>query len=327
LIWLVVILWLENAEQPHPLYPLLIGLFSVFAITIKLSALPIILLALFVAGAALYQRQTRVLTLLAGGCLLAVLPFLIRNVILSGYLIYPFPSIDLFSFDWKVPLTRAMEERNSILAWGRFPLIDPAKVLAMPFSDWLPLWFVKQTLNRRVLLSLAGVSVFGVIPLLRVTAQRNPILPVWLAGYFGGWLWLLSAPDFRFGYGFIIPAILLAFLPWVAAMAQKTQAAARGSDLFSPVSPLSLTLQLALLVFLGFTLLRSTETRTLAARVILPTDYDNVLTQPCDLANGRVFCAKINIFCAYTDFPCIPAPRPWVQLRGSSLADGFRAAP
>jgi hypothetical protein len=82
-----------------------------------------------------------------------------------------------------------------------------------------------------------------------------------------------------------------------------------------------------MLAWLVLILLSSFEARTFAGRLLLPADYDRVPTQACALANGTVFCAKAYNACSYDAFPCIPAPRPWVKLRGPNLRDGFRAMP
>ncbi|MBK5721203.1 hypothetical protein JGH11_10010 [Dysgonomonas sp. Marseille-P4677] len=46
--------------------------------------------------------------------ILLCIPWLIRNVILSGYLVYPIYQIDLFSFDWKLPQEVAIKAKDYI---------------------------------------------------------------------------------------------------------------------------------------------------------------------------------------------------------------------
>ena len=318
LIWLSVVLWVEYCEEPHPIQPLLIALFSVFAVTIKLSALPVLLLVLILFIQAVRRRDARNLALMPALSAFVLLPFLARNLILSGYLVYPFPAIDLFSFDWKVPAGRALQERLSILAWGRLPRVNSADVLAMPVSKWLPLWLGKQTLNRKIMLFVSLLSVLGILPLVWRRHISGLLAAGWLVTYIGSWFWLLSAPDFRFGVGFLIPAGLLALLPWLLTGLSSFK---RAGALFPRVTLLLMG------IFLALTLFNSLEIRSLPARLLLPADYPRVATQPCDLANGSVFCAKNLDACSYQDFPCIPAPRPWVQMRGPQLQDGFRTLP
>ncbi len=316
LLWLLAVLWAEHTEQEQPFHPILIVLFAAFALTVKLSAAPVLLLALFVSGEAILRRQKRHLVGLAACGVLVLLPFLARNVILSGYLLYPFPSLDLFSFDWKVPLQRVIDEAQSIRAWGRFPRMDATQALALPFGQWFPQWLADQTLNRRLMFFAALLSLLPAIPGILAKAASRRYWLGWLVFYLGTLFWLFNAPDFRFGYGFLIGTILLVLAPWFAFALKRTT--------FFPIKVSALA-SLLVLAYLGFTLATSFEARTFASRLLLPADYDHVPTQACALANGTVFCAKAYNACSYEAFPCIPGPRPWVELRGPTLRDGFRA--
>jgi hypothetical protein len=186
----------------------------------------------------------------------------------------------------------------------------------MPLREWLPKWLAAQTLNRRLILAAALFSPLAALPGLRL-ARRYWL--GWLAFLAGTLFWLLSAPDFRFVYGFLIGTILLALAPWLAWLLKRI-----------PVSPakVSAVISLAMAAYLAFALVASFEARDFASRLLLPADYDRVPTQSCALANGTVFCAKAYDACSYNAFPCVPSPRPWVELRNApGLRDGFRAAP
>lgn len=319
ILWLMAVLWAEYMEQEQPLHPLLMVIVAAFALTLKLSAAPVLLLALFLFVSGIFQRTKRRSAGMMAACgALILVPFLVRNVVLSGYLFYPFPSIDLFSFDWKVPLENAIKMRMTVLAWGRFPRMDPAEVLAMPFSQWFPRWLADQTLNRKWMFFAALFSVLAALPaLLAQTAPRRYWLG-WLTFYAGTLFWLFNFPDFRFAYGFLITTILTAFTPWLAFALRRTT--------FSPAR-ISAGVSLLVLAYLGFTLAASFEAGTFTSRLLLPADYDRVPTQACALANGTLFCAKAYNACSYEAFPCIPAPRPEVELRGATFRDGFRSVP
>src|SRR5690349_10846674 len=59
LLWLIAVLWAEHSEQELPFHALLIVLLSTFVLTVKLSAAPILLLALFLWGSMLFRREKR----------------------------------------------------------------------------------------------------------------------------------------------------------------------------------------------------------------------------------------------------------------------------
>jgi hypothetical protein len=318
LLWVIAVLWAEHSERVQSFHPLLIVLLSTFVLSVKLSAAPILLLALFLCGSMLFRREKHQFTGMAVFAGFVLLPFLVRNMILSGYLLYPFPVIDLFSFDWKVPAERAVSERISILSWAHFPRMDPAQVLAMPFGQWFPQWLEDQTINRRIMLFTALLSPLMAAPgaIFKIASRHHWF--GWLVFYLGVLFWLFTAPDFRFVYGFIIPTILLAFIPWLRLALSRLQ--------FSLV-PVSHILSVSVLAYLLFAWAASFEARTFADRLLLPADYDRVSTQACALKNSMAFCAKAYHACSYDSFPCIPGPRPWVELRSSTLRDGFRSTP
>ncbi len=337
LLWLMAVLWVEQTEQERPFHPLLIVVLAAFVVTVKLSAAPVLLFIPILFITTRHTKTTEILkkdfsvisvvksflsepfSKFAGCAALVLIPFLARNIILSGYLLYPFPSIDIFrgdAFDWKVPLERVVGEQMSVLAWGRFPRLEAARVLAMPFDEWFPKWLADQTLNRRLIFGAALLSPLAVLPGLLI-ARRYWL--GWLIFYAGTIFWLFSAPDFRFGYGFLIGTILLALAPWFPSVLKRV--------VFAPAR-VSAVIALLITAYLGLAMAASFEARTFANRLLLPAGYDRVATQSCDLANGTVFCAKAYDACSYNAFPCVPSPRPKVELRDApNLRDGFRAVP
>lgn len=57
-----------------------------------------------------------------------VVPWLIRNIILSGYVIYPSPLLS-FNVDWKMPYSQVLGEQLWIKSWARMPGLPPEQVL------------------------------------------------------------------------------------------------------------------------------------------------------------------------------------------------------
>jgi len=309
IIWLAAVLWAERVETEQPYQTPLIVLLTAFAITIKFSAVPLVLLALLALSVDwLAGQRRRVIGLMVCG-LVVFLPFLVRNLILSGYLVYPFPAIDLFSFDWKVPLERVQAEQQAVIAWGR-AAVGSASV---PFSTWFPAWFSAQTVNRRFLLVLALLTPFAAL-FSRFSPRKFWL--GWLGMFVGVCFWLFSAPDFRFGSGFLLASLGLALAPILSALLLSLPRFSK------PAVSLALILVSG---FLCLTLAGSFEARTFSSRWFFPADYARVATDPCPLVNGEIFCARAYTACGYFDFPCAPSPRWWVELRGDSWREGFRS--
>ncbi|MDH5505893.1 MAG: hypothetical protein OEZ02_01580 [Anaerolineae bacterium] len=330
-LWLVFLLFLEKLDRGEPArfdhFSSLILLFSLFAVTLKLSTLPVLLLP---AGLLLREFPARRLNALKIGlsaALLILSPWIARTVILTGYLLYPFPEIDLFNLDWKVPPGTVHQLRQVITAWGRVRDLDYRLILAMPFSTWVPIWFASSlSLPDKVIVlaipgSAAVMLVLGLSPWKDRLAKvlRNPhlrlLLLVLLAGVA---FWFFTAPAIRFAFGFIIMllAVLLSLLLINANASWRT---------------LSQILVLALVVFQGASLYRLTKemfrSPGIKQRFYVPLGYHRVSVFEMRLGDHPLFFSSPGnlSLCGYSDLPCAPQ-HPSVDLRGSTLRSGFTSS-
>ena len=103
LIWVAFILCLENVNaaqrfRSHTINAIIVVL-TLYAFTIKLSALPVAILCLYLFYLHFKIKRWAEVWLQIGLGLAIVIPWIARNIILSGYLVYPFPYIDLFNVD------------------------------------------------------------------------------------------------------------------------------------------------------------------------------------------------------------------------------------
>ncbi len=321
LAWLIVIAWLEREEHPEQsqYYDLLIFVLAIFAVTVKLTAFPLLLFAGLVWLRTLKPNLWwKWLILAAGLCL----PWLVRNMILSGYLAYPIPGLPGFGLDWQIPQAVVREENRAILAWGRLPGMDRDQVLAFPFWEWQKLWFQNLTLNRKAIFLIAMIS-----PLLIAVEARwqsgkklistAALLIVTIFFYSGTIFWWLTAPDFRFGYGYLMA---LFCLPLIIPLASLSKQPSR----FAKVLPV-LVIGL-LVVYQAYLLGKGFDRQSFTQRLVIPMDYRVLPTEPCAIKNSTILCAAKESWkeCWYAPFPCVPEAQPNVELRGESLQDGFR---
>lgn len=130
--------------------PILI--FCIYVITVKLASMPIMILFIFIVIKYRSERQQllRILILLT----LIVFPWLVRNIIITGWLVYPFPSIDLFSFDWQVPISNVIAEKFAVTGYARSPGELSLNAAQMNISDWFPPWWhrIGSRMDKIVLL-------------------------------------------------------------------------------------------------------------------------------------------------------------------------------
>jgi hypothetical protein len=326
--WVIIAIGLELIEikKNDPDFPIrseevLIFIFSIFLITIKLSALPLLLLPLFLLVKQIRKKPLNAFKLVLVAFIILA-PWLARNLILSGYWVYPVPFLASLSpnWDWKIPVNNVIRETRSIQAWARIPGGNSSQVLARPLMSWLKEWFENLTTNQRLLL-LGAVFSPIVFPLSAFTWHRKNqstgnYAYLYLVGYIGVIFWLYEAPDIRFGYGFIASTVLLVITPLLAWLLQKT--------------PFQKIIVFGLIVLIGlyqaFVFYKSTDFKTLEARIVLPADYAELPTYPCSIHGKTLLCAQYYNSCEYGPFPCIPPGNASknTEMRGPLLSEGFR---
>jgi hypothetical protein len=302
---------------------LLILSLAVFAATIKLSVLPLLLLPLILGIWHLRQKDFRWLSYLIVIGFFILGAWMTRNVILSGYLIYPLPQLDLFSFDWKIPHVVAVNEINSISNWARHIWIGADEhANSLPIQEWVPLWFKAETVNHKGLICTAamGLLIYAVLLVNKPTRQwliqvaGESYLVIFGIVYTGCIYWFLSAPDFRFGYSFILFSILLIFLPLMIK--------ALSINWINRLFPLFLVI-VFILFQVGF-YLYSFKPESFTTRLVHTEPYPSSPTSSCKFGNFSTWCADIYNQCWYNPFPCVPRPLLEVSKRSDDLKDGFR---
>ncbi|MGN1022939.1 MAG: LIC_10190 family membrane protein, partial [Lachnospiraceae bacterium] len=187
---------------------------ALFLVSMKLSAAAMVLLVLYPLVRLVRTRRGKaILAFLLLG-FVSFVPFLIRNVILSGWLFYPFEAIDLFSVPWKVPVAYSLVDSAQIKVWGRC-LYDITKV-NLPMREWIPVWWDGQYDYDQMLLYalMASVPMFVIdLFLLRKNRirLRDHLDAVLLAAslYVSVGVWFVTAPFVRYGLAFLLTTPLL----------------------------------------------------------------------------------------------------------------------
>lgn len=211
----IVIRWLDllcQGEKEILSYALLCVL-GVFLMTVKLSAALILLLVVWPAYFLIRDKKWR--EILAYLCLgiVTALPYFIRNVVISGWLVYPFTQIDLFAVRWKIPKGIADYDAREIQVWGR-GYTDVARY-DISMREWLPGWF--QSLGGSdkafVLLAVISVCVLFICAAGMVCGwwkRRWDLLIVQAAVAASFVFWLGTSPLIRYGcvYVYLMPAVV-----------------------------------------------------------------------------------------------------------------------
>ena len=129
---------LERREASVVPYALL-SLLLVFTVTVKLSAAVMLLLVLKPAVLLLKGKRWKEIALYIGLGILISLPWLIRGVLISGWLFYPFTFLDVFPVDWKLEKGYADCDSKEIQVFAR--LLYDVNLYDTPFTSWAGNWF------------------------------------------------------------------------------------------------------------------------------------------------------------------------------------------
>jgi hypothetical protein len=322
--WVILLEWMKLFEDPTArtsLTRFLLVALTAFTITLKLSAAPLLLIAIWIGWSLVRSKNYRLLGWAAAVAVIITVPWLVRNVIISGYLVYPIYEINLFNVDWKVPFSQAVNERV-VLVLNRYHGTDVTEIASWPLKTWVRNWYLNLTFFRRVMVWIVSLGPFAYLIYLLVRIRNvksilqkwKPYLPVYLIIYAGLAFWFFGSPAMRFGYGFLITGILLTMVPVIKW----------AFDHFQPrAGILPALVVLLLIMYQGTFIYRSIDIKTLDARLVLPANYINLPSHPCKGRNMTLSCADLYNECWYSTFPCVPSLQPSVGMRGAHLVDGF----
>lgn len=212
----IVIRWLElSEEKAGEILPYaMLCVLGVFLMTVKLSAALILLLVVYPAYQLLRQRRWREIAVCLMLGIVTALPFFIRNVLLSGWLVYPFTSIDLFDVAWKIPKGVADYDAKEIQVWGRG--YTDVNRYDISMGEWMPGWFRSLAGSDKLFVaaSVAAVCILLVYiigMLFRLWKGRWDILTVQVTVAGSFIFWLCTSPLIRYGcvYVYLTPAVVL----------------------------------------------------------------------------------------------------------------------
>lgn len=279
------------------------------AVTVKVSALLLLPVLLAVPGLWFTSKIGKHLFL----ALLVLLPWFIRNYLLSGFLIYPFWQVDWLQPDWKVSASQAAVESGWIKAWARCMGEQYFYTSAMSLSGWIHRWWQDQTwVNQTVLLLVAAG---GLGQLIRIAIRRKAKPVHWLAILYllPVSVWLFTVPDFRFGHGIMLPALVLHLTLLIPTS--------------MPALPARMPQIVALLVFASFTTVLLLQPPGLrVSHLVWPFAYPPANCRQVKAAGFSISIPAGN--CHNHPLPCVnEILLPYnLQPRGKTLQDGFRLA-
>ncbi|MDE5910478.1 MAG: hypothetical protein K2H52_17380 [Lachnospiraceae bacterium] len=317
LVFYIIIRWLDLMERKETLYLpyALLSVLGVVVLTVKLSGALILLLVLKPAFMMIKEKRGKEIFRFLGLGVLAVLPFLVRNVILSGWLIYPFTALDFFTFDFKIPKGMAEYDAREIQVYGRG--FSDVERYGEAITDWLPEWIGSLDGTNKVFLAMAlgGVVLLILLAVYAVLKKKKDMLDfLHAAGTLAVCFlfWLFSAPLIRYGCVFLW---LLPVLVW--------------GYLYVKISPHldRFKIYFILLAVFGLYKLSAFGTEVYkgasARYLIYQKDYENFETTAYELHGITFYYPVSGDRVGYRDFPSAPQKAEDIFL-GDSIEDGFK---
>ena len=335
LVFYILIKWSEYCERGRKdgvMYGWLC-LAGVYAATVKLSAASVVILALYPLYLFVKEKKGKAVFGHVAAGIFILLPWLIRNVIISGYLVYPYGGLDLFNPDWKMDKAVLAEDSLDIKMFARG--IRDAAAYDNSFFGWIPGWFSKQEMGNRVLIVAAVVCIPVILYLLAQCFRRREY--AWASllgtGIVNLVFWMVTAPHMRYGGPYMY--MLLALTLGTVVRLWGREAAAAGMFLAGErvrTGPVwEKTLRVAAVAVFAVFLLQYGERlfkipEIEAKELVRQPDYLSWQSTQYPVDNVHIWKPDDGDLSGYFAFPATPQGRQLrvLRLRGESFWEGFR---
>ena len=143
--------------------------------------------------------------------IIVLIPFIVRNILISGYLLYPYEKTGIKELEWRVPETTLRQDLAEIIAWGRGNC-DVSRN-GEYFWQWIPQWFENINILWRIMFILCIISMVYILVYMisrgkeKIKTSYGMLVISCILGWF---FWLFSAPLPRYGTVYMIS------LPFIA---------------------------------------------------------------------------------------------------------------
>lgn len=267
-------------------------------------------------------RATTLVGLMAGISLVAML---IRDVLLSGWLLFP-----LSQFPMPVPWRAAdpAELRIATLGYHR----DPSDLWgATQGWGWADAWVGRLPqmweAYEFLLLIIAALVALALVTVRQTLRWRSLVLAMTPSGLAVIAWWTVTPPSFRFAWGpiFTLAAIPLGWSLWRLSRTSNTRSLVKTITVAGVVAPLFAVLAFSAAYRLDTTAITQERNWILGVNVPyvvapLPAiEVDDVL-----MISGIKLRVPVTGEQCWGNFPlCTPTPNPGLAFRGTSIRDGF----
>lgn len=317
-IFLIVIKWLDclkeqKVGQSNVVPYAILCVLGVYAVTLKLTAGLILILLIKPAYMLIKKKSWKEISIyLAIGGIVAI-PWFARTVIISGWLIYPFPALDLFCADWKMNGDLAALDAAQIKAWGR--ALYNVTLLDTSLKEWFPNWFeTTLSFTEKILImgNIISCFIFVIMAIWNLLKRKRELLDdtLVIGAVIASYLfWQISAPLMRYGYAYVL---LVDFLlaGWIINRILKTKIIYYLILLFGIYKVFALGEEIS-------------KTYFFKECYIYQEDYGVFEMEAYEIEGYTFYVPVEGALQGYDYFPSSPVKAD-ITLRGKGLEDGFR---
>ena len=319
LAYYVLIKWAEYSEKDNAdkLQYSLLCILVVYVTTIKLSVGIFVLLVMY--PAIILVKEKRIVDIvkhLALGIVILI-PYIARNIIISGYALYPYEATAIKSLDWIMPADLLQVDRNEIIAWGRGHA--DTSCIDEHIWQWFGGWFSSINILWKILMVF---SLIALIYILVVAFKRrkeftfSPMVCMNITCIIGLFFWLFTAPLPRYG------VIYMTSIPCLAmSLFLRKHAIERDLTRFMRILKYAFGI-FYIIVFIGYSYVCNLGIPS----IVRQSDYDNKPTYTVTSSSIDYAIPSEWDLAGYDPFPETPhaTTAESIRLRGEGLKDGFR---
>lgn len=319
--WIILFYFFKlnrSEANSYNLNILLITFLGLISVTIKLSALLLLLIPASGLFYFLKEKNTRFFIISILMAITTIIPCLAKNIISSGYPFYPSTVLNIIDVDWKINEREALIQKNYITSYARTASGDSEEEInhinSISYSEWIPIWWKQKTMPDKIIIIFFLLTVLiSLVKIKSIFSYRIEAKIAILVSLAGSVFWFNFAPDPRFGFGFIMGLAILIIYTMTQNYKHRY---------------FQILLQIGVLAFLilvsSYTVYRFTHffqaKQWIQPLGIVKTEY---ISEDC---NGM----KINMPAAGSSFgstpiPCADQSCSGFIPRGMNITDGFRA--
>ena len=332
----IFIRWIDHLEagDRDPAIYAGLSMLAVWAVTVKLSVAVLLLFALYPVALFIKEKHAGEIVRYVICAAVIVLPYLIRNVIISGWILYPSTVIDICGADWKIPKAAAAGDAKEIMIYGR-GYSDVAAASGLGINEWFGHWFGSLGTTDRILTALSVIAV-AILIVLTVVDIFGHLNRQWKASekrmaadigglMFASWIaagsflfWLLTSPLIRYGRALILlfPSIIYGQLVTHICMNMKESAKECWMRVFIGCFALLISYKTCILI-------RDNLKKNAGSYIADQQDYGMYDTEEYKIGSLTVYRPTDGDRTGYYDFPSAPYS-PDIEMRGDDVKDGFR---